>query len=80
MIDERIVAATRRLIDFPQADALEELLGRANWLSPERRISLYTPLSKLRFESFASFTARRNGQRLCPAAKFLASDADPYVL
>jgi len=31
LIDGRIVAAVRRLIDFPRAVVLAELLARANW-------------------------------------------------
>lgn len=31
LVDERIVAAVRRLIDFPRAVVLAELLARANW-------------------------------------------------
>lgn len=31
MVDERIMAATRRLVDFPASGRVGRMLGHANW-------------------------------------------------
>jgi len=62
LIDERIVAAARRLLDFPARGRVGRIAGHANSSSTVRLTSPPTPSPKRQFEFFAYSMARKNGQ------------------